>query len=233
MKTKFFPMIKHCLPKAAQWRLCGFAALALVVTGCVSPSGPPGPKDLQANASSRRAVVLLRVVTEVDGQTSLAFSHVMPADCIWLGLGDFSSGGKVKPAPLRFLSKETRLDGWTYLDLEPGIYYFAPHPPIFQDTSTYDNSWSKLPPIWQLEVPRNAPVIYAGTLFVPGKGRWMLLGPRSLVRFDEQRFEIRNETSLAEAIWRTWLQNLGTLTVKLVEPHSPGEPIILDTPPGR
>lgn len=215
-----------------RWLSLGMAAMALATSSCMN-IGRPTTEEIFPKDGYRKTVVLIRVVTEVDGQVSPAFRATYSADSIWLGLGGFSSGGRLEIAKLHFLSKETRLDGWTYLLLEPGIYYLAPHPPQNENSFAYDRSWKETVACWRLEVPRDARVVYGGTLFVPGKGRWMIFGPRSLVKFEPSRFEVRDESTLAKSIQDTWLRELGTLTVKLVENFSTSEPIILETPPGR
>ncbi len=215
--------------------LLGALLFALGASGCVIIGRPPTPQELglEPDAGHRKAVVLVRVLTEIDGRPSPAFPSAVREDDLWLGLGDFSSGGKIRDAPLRFFSRDTRKNGWAYLLLEPGIYYLAPHPPQNGDAFSYLASWGRTPPSWHFEVPRGAPVIYIGTLFVPGTGQWMIGGGRRLRRFDPGRFEIRDETVLAEQIRESWLKDLTPLTSHLGVPHSAGEPIILETPPGK
>jgi hypothetical protein len=217
----------------SRWLWLGAVVTALMTSSCALNVARPGAADLRTKDGHNKAVVLIRVVTEIDGQGLPAFRATYPQDSIWLGLGDFSSGGKLEIAPQQFFSKETRLNGWTYLLLEPGIFYLAPHPPQNENAFAYDRSWKETPPRWRFEVPRNVPVVYVGTLFVPGRGRWLIFGGRMMQAFDEKRFEIRDESALAESIHQTWLKELGPITTQLVQRHSPSDPIILETPPGR
>lgn len=53
----------------------------------------------------------------------------------WLGV-------TATPAELRFLSGETRKEGWTYLLLEPGLHYLAAHEPQSTNVFAYDARWS-------------------------------------------------------------------------------------------
>lgn len=206
--------------------------LILLTAGCAS-TPPQNAAELQTKDGHARAVVLLRVLTEIDGRTLPAFPAAYALDSLWLGLGDFSSGGKLRVAPLAFFSKKTRLDGWTYLLLEPGLYYLGPHPPQNENSFAYDRSWRGMTPCWRLEIPRDAGVIYAGTLFIPGRGMGQIFGGRRLQAFDRQRFEVRDETIFAERMWESWLKGLGRLATRLVTPHAATEPLILETPPGR
>jgi hypothetical protein len=220
-------------PKSSQrWLRLGTVLIALAASSCMNV-GRPTAEDLRTKDGHDRAVVLIRMVTEIDGRKAPVFTATYANSSIWLGLGGFSTGGKLQVAPLRFFSKETRLDGWTYLLLEPGVHYLAPHPGQNTDAVTYDNSWKKTSPRWRFEVPRNVPVVYVGTLFAPGRGQWVLFGDRALYEFEENRFEVRDESVAAEAIHETWLKDLGSLTTKLAVNHSSSEPIILETPPGR
>ena len=208
------------------------AIAVLLATGCANVP-PQSPADLQTKDGHKRALVLLRVLTEIDGRTLPAFSAPYALGSIWLGLGDFSSGGKLRIAPLGFFSKETRLDGWTYLLPEPGVYYLAPHSPQNENSFAYDRSWKQMTPCWRMEIPRDATVVYGGTLFVPGWGIGQIFGGRRLQVFNMRRFEVRDESAAAEGLREAWLKNLGPLTIHLVQSQSPSEPLILETPPGR
>lgn len=236
MKTK----LRNCSGKLAgrptfvgwsSW--LGAVVIALVTASCAFNTARPTSAELRSKDRRSQAVVLLRVVTEIDGKDCPAFPSSISVDSIWLGLGDFSTGGKIRPSAQRFLSKDTRKNGWTYLLLEPGIYYLAPHAPQNENAFAYDASWKTTQPCWRVDVPNETPVIYAGTLFVPGKGLWQIFGGRRMSVFDTERFEVRNEPALATAIHQEWLKDLGTLSTQLVQPHSPSEPITLETPRGR
>jgi hypothetical protein len=109
----------------------------------------------------------------------------------------------------------------------------TPHSPQNENAFAYEASWKKTLPCWTFEVPRNTPVVYGGTLFVPGRGRWLISGGRMMQAFDAVRFEVRDETALAESIHQTWFKDFGSLSTQLAHKHSPSEPIILETPPGR
>ena len=215
-----------------RWLWLGMVVIALAASGCVNV-GRPTVNDLRTKDGHNRTVVLIRVVTEIDGRKLPAFPGAYGLDSIWLGLGGFSSGGKIAVAPLQFFSKETRLDGWTYLILEPGIYYLAPHPPQNENAFAYDASWKQTSPCWRFDIPRNVPVIYVGTVFVPGTGLWQIFGGRRLYDFDIKRFDICDESAAAGTIHEAWLEDLGPLTTRLVENYSSSEPIILESPPGR
>ena len=222
-----------------RWSCLGALVLMLQTIGCASFQ-PPLLADLQPPDGRDRALVLVRVVTEVDGQRIPAFQGTSPEfSGLWLGLGDFSSGGRLRMATQAFFSRETMQEGWAYLLLEPGIYYFAPHGigpyaiQRFEYPSDYAGSFGYITPVWRLEIPRNVTAVYVGTLFVPGRGSPLIFGGRQLEAFSPERFEVRDESALADDICAKWLQDFGKLSTHLMQPHSSTEPLILETPPGR
>lgn len=222
-------------PTPARWLvvILGLLVAGLGVAGCAVGGQVPRTKDLHNKKGRPQAVVLVRLVTEIDGRPNPAFPSVLAMDSVWLAWGDFTSGGRLRLAPQGFLSPESRKEGWTYLLLEPGIHYFGVNTPQNSDSFTYDASWRQLPPRWRLTVPTNTPVVYAGTLFVPGSGSWLIFGGRQMQQFDPERFEIRDETERAAEIHAKWLAKLGPLTTQLVKPHRAGEPLVFETPPNR
>ena len=150
-----------------------------------------------------------------------------------MGLGDFSSAGQISEVRLRFFSDDTRKAGWTYLLLEPGqVYYLAAQEPVSPQRNHYRGLWVACPR-WSVEIPADARLVYGGTLFLPGRGRWMLFSARRLVAFDRERFEVRNEAGRAEQIAKQWLPSLGPVSVQLVRKWEAGDTIILQTPPGK
>ena len=216
-------------------RVCLAAVvLALAGAGCAATSGPPRPQALPTRGAIQKAVLLVRVITEVEGKIAPPFpSSLLSVDNLCLGVGDFSSGGKIRPAPMRFLSEDTRRAGWTYLLLEPGqIYYLAAHEPTSTSASIYDARWQTCPR-WSIEIPADARLVYGGTLYLPGKGRWMIVGPRKLASFDRAQLAIRDETALALEISKRWFPALLPMSVQLAKEHRPGDTIILQTPPGK
>jgi hypothetical protein len=220
-----------CLTKErwAAMRLWAGVLVALAGAGCATTSGPP--TDVQARQS---AVLLLRLITEVEGRIAPPFpSSLLPTDNIALGVGEFSNGGKIRAATLRFLSGNTRKEGWAYLLLEPGqVYYLAPHEPISTGALKYDALWATRPR-WSVEIPAQARLVYGGTFYLPGKGQWRLFGAKQLVEFDEAKAEVRNESIQAEQIVKQRLSGLGHMSIQLAKKWEPGDTIVLQTPHGK
>ncbi|MEO8444587.1 MAG: hypothetical protein ABI567_06245, partial [Gammaproteobacteria bacterium] len=67
--------------------MSAIAGMLLVLGGgcaTVKP-GAAGAQDLSMQGGRQQTVLLLRVVTEVDGESSPAFRSTAPDDDIWLG----------------------------------------------------------------------------------------------------------------------------------------------------
>jgi hypothetical protein len=207
--------------------LAAFASL-----GVAAKSGPPARLDLLTVEGRPLTVLLLRIVLVVDGQQTAAFRHGATTDDVTIGISDFTTGMSAKPVAIQFLSEDTRLEGWVYLMLEPGLRYIAVREPISTNVLTYNARW-KTCPRWRVEIPSNTKLVYGGTLFLPGKGRWMISGPRQMVRFDRSRIEVRDQSNEAEAICRKWLPELLPLSIQLAKEHRPEDTMIIETPAGK
>lgn len=220
---------KHRNWRNMRWLIVVLLATALTGSGLAAKKGPPSPQELRTGGERPLSVLLLRIILEVDGQPGAAFPSGSTGDGVTIGLSDFSTGVSAKPVAVRFLSDETRLDGWVYLVLEPGPRYLATREPRSQNAFDYEARW-KTCPHWSLEIPANSRLVYGGTLFLPGAGRWMMFGPRAMVEFDSSRLEVRDESAEAEAICRKWFPDLLPMSVQLAEEHRPGDTMIIETP---
>jgi hypothetical protein len=207
--------------------------LALASAGCAITTGPPGTSAIQGREGRHKAVLLLRVVTEVEGRITPPFPSIYAGDNVMMGLGDFSSAGQIGEVMLRFFSADTRKEGWIYLLLEPGqVYYLAAQEPVSPQPKNYRGLWAACPR-WSVEIPADARLVYGGTLYLPGSGQWTLFSARRLAAFDRARVEVRNEADRAELIAKQWLANLGPVSVQLARKWEAGDTIILQTPPGK
>lgn len=176
------------------WLLLGHLA------GCASTS-LPADKERTAVSAGELAVVLLRVVCTVeDEQPYEAFSYSMIDDNISFGLGSFETGGEPKRLErLRFLSPESRKDGWTYLVVPQGIHYLAVYPPRRTDVLSYQRSL-KTAPRWRMDIPANARLVYAGTLHLSGASSHLLLGGRIMNAIRTDTMSIANDAAAARTL---------------------------------
>lgn len=159
-----------------------FSAVIFVscLVGCAS-TGLPTVNERAAVGAGEKAIVLLRVQCTIENQTPYeAFSYSLMDDNISFGLGSFEAGGEPERlALLRFLSPESRKNGWTYFVLPHGIHYLAVYPPRRTDVSAYERGIRNAPR-WRIDIPQNTRLIYVGTLRFAGESDWLLFGGRIL-----------------------------------------------------
>lgn len=198
------------------------------LVGCTS-IGLPTVNERTAVGAGEMAIVLLRVDSTVENQQPYeAFKHSITDDNISFGLGAFDTGGEPRRlALLRFLSPESRKDGWTYFALPPGIHYLAVYPPRRTDVWTYERSL-KNAPRWRLDIPPNARLIYAGTLRFTGKSTPLLSGERIMTSIQIDSMSVTNEEELARKLLTKELPEFGEVQSALLRLHE--GPTILRSP---
>jgi len=180
------------------FRLFSAAIFVSCLVGCAS-TGLPTVKERTAVGAGERAIVLLRVQCTIESQQPYeAFSYSLMDDNVSFGLGSFETGGEPERlALLRFLSPESRKNGWTYFVLPHGIHYLAVYPPRRTDVFTYERGIRNAPR-WRIDIPQDAKLVYAGTLRFTGESDWLLFGGRILrsIRIDEMG--VTNDEELAQ-----------------------------------
>jgi hypothetical protein len=181
-------------------RLLSVCVFVSYLVGCAS-TGLPTVKERTAVGASEKAIVLLRVDCTVENQQPYeAFRHSVMDDNISFGLGSFETGGEPKRlALLRFLSTESRKDGWTYFVLPHGIHYLAVYPPRRTDVLTYERGL-KNAPRWRLDIPSNARLIYAGTLRFTGESIPLLFGGRIMTSIRINEMSVTNDEEWARKL---------------------------------
>jgi hypothetical protein len=181
-------------------RLFGAAIFFSCLVGCAS-TGLPTVKERTAVGAGERAIVLLRVQCTIESQQPYeVFSYSLMDDNISFGLGSFETGGEPERLTLlRFLSPESRKNGWTYFVLPQGIHYLAVYPPRRTDVFTYERGIRNAPR-WRIDIPQDAKLVYAGTLRFTGESDWLLFGGRILrsIRIDEM--SVTNDKELAHQL---------------------------------
>ncbi len=197
-------------------RLLSVCVFISNLVGCAS-IGLPTVNERTAVGAGEMAIVLLRVDSTVENQQPYeAFKHSITDDNISFGLGSFDTGGEPRRlALLRFLSPESRKDGWTYFALPPGIHYLAVYPPRRTDVWTYERSL-KNAPRWRLDIPPNARLIYAGTLRFTGKSTPLLSGERIMTSIQIDNMSVTNEEELARKLLTKELPGFGEVQSALL-----------------
>ena len=187
----------------------------------------PVKEDYEMVKSGKYAIVLLRIVSEADGEPCEAFGDFLPDDNYGLAVGTLKTGGKATQRTPFFLSIETKKDGWTYLLLEPGLQYLAVQPSRRTDVWTYASEF-KSAPSFRIEIPLQTPLTYIGTLYIPCVGKKMLFGPPICGSFVKDKIAVNNEEDKAQKITATFFPEFRVPRTALMQPHE--GPKIFKTP---
>jgi len=188
------------------------------VLSCAS-SGLPTHKERTSIQSGKQTIVLLRVTCEWKDGTPVepfppAWSVSKGANRISIGLGSYLVGGKVEWIKQRFLSPETRKQGWTYLLLKPGTHHLS-----FFGIST--NTEIRNSPRFKVNIPINNQLVYAGTLNIychyDRRRGEMLLGLKYCEVRVKDRIDVLNEKNLVDEITKNYLSDFESPITMLMQ----------------
>ena len=146
------------------------AAMSLLLVGACVGLGAPESDALREIEAGRRAILLLRIVADRDGEerTIIPAGLLLHAE-VELGLGSFATGGHPRHVTPTSPSREACAAGWLHFVLEPGLHYLSIRRSRIAAAHTADPGFAAAPR-WCLEVPEQTPLIYAGTLRLGPKG---------------------------------------------------------------
>jgi hypothetical protein len=232
MKQAFCTQTREGIAGQRWWldilRLSSVCVLITNLVGCASIDLPTA-NERTAVGAGEMAIVLLRVDSTVENQQPYeAFKHSITEDNISFGVGSFDTGGEPRRlALLRFLSPESRKDGWTYFVLPHGIHYLAAYPPRRTDVWTYERN-IKNAPRWRLDIPPNAKLLYAGTLRLTGKSTPLLFGGRIMTSIQIDNMSVTNDEELARKLLTKEFPEFGEVQSALLRLHE--GPTILRSP---
>lgn len=209
-------------------RLMSGCLIISQIVGCASIELPTA-NERAAVGAGEMAIVLLRMNTTVENQQPYeAFKHSITEDNISFGVGSFDTGGEPRRlALLRFLSPESRKDGWTYFVLPHGVHYLAAYPPRRTDIWTYERN-IKNAPRWRLDIPPKVKLIYAGTLHLSGKSTPLLVGDRIMTSIQTDNMRVTNEEEFARKLLKKEFPEFGEVQSVLLRLHE--GPTILRSP---
>lgn len=198
----------------------GLLASFIYLVGCVS-TGLPKAGEMAAVNSGENAIVLLRVQCTIENEPQEMFGEAGVVNNISFKLGSFETGGVPKQEQtLRFLTPESRRDGWTYFVLPRGIYYLA----LYGGRASGNN------PIWRIDIPENAKLVYVGTLRLTGWGEKLFFGGgRNLRLLLNDQTTLADDHELAVKLLAEHFPGMGEVHIVLMRRHE-GEPIILRSP---
>jgi hypothetical protein len=181
-----------------------------------------------------KAVVLMRIQCTIDNQPAEPFiKFSLNADPIlYFGLSSFETGGEPVFTGSKFLSEETRREGWTYFMLSPGIYYLSVLGPdsslISIMGSTDSGEYIKKAPRWKLDIPENTSRVYVGTLELKGKVDGSLLfGGKIIKPANGDDFPLKNEHELANRLLSEHFPKTDEVKILLLERWQTGDPVII------
>lgn len=202
------------------------------------PSGA-SPEADDREADEDNAVVLMRIELAIDGLPEQPFPrpsfNIEPLFAF--GLGNLETAGAPSPstAPQRFLSDQSRLDGWAYFRLAPGTWYLAVIGPDSSVTAMRGStSFAKVlqsAPRWRIDVPEGARLVYAGTLRTAGRtdGR-LMFGGRLIKPGHSQEPTVKDESALAAQLLGEHFAQDGEPHTALLQRWQPGDPLIFRSP---
>lgn len=183
-------------------------AITLTVASCTT--GLPTVNERSDVQSGKKSVVLLRITCELikDNTPIEAFPGGMSASVMILKGGPII-GGKVDVAgALRFLSPETRKQGWVFFYLEPGIHYL-----VFEGMASGAGMYYS--PRYEAKIPENSPVVYIGSMHLYCESPYIF--ETACGTFDKGRMIVSNEEIKAKKLQKEFLPDLGSLQTVLME----------------
>lgn len=182
-------------------------AITVMVASCTHPPTVNERSDVQ---SGKKSVVLLRITCELieDNTPIEAFQGSMSASVMILKGGPII-GGKVDVAgAYRFLSPETRKQGWVFFYLEPGIHYL-----VFEGMASAAGMYYS--PRYEVKIPENSPVVYIGSMHLYCESPYIF--ETACGTFDKGRMIVSNEEIKAKKLQKEFLPDLGSPQTVLME----------------
>ena len=183
-------------------------AITLTVTSCTT--GLPTVNERSDVQSGKKSVVLLRITCELieDNTPIEAFPGRMSVSVMILKGGPII-GGKVDVAgAYRFLSPETRKQGWVFFYLEPGIHYL-----VFEGMASAAGMYYS--PRYEVKIPENSPVVYIGSMHLYCESPYIF--ETACGTFDKGRMIVSNEEIKAKKLQEEFLPDLGSFQTILME----------------
>jgi hypothetical protein len=189
-----------------------------VIASCAY-SIPLTKSDYSAITEGQKSLVLLRVTCEIPGESDVKpFQGFISDDNVNIALGDFETGGALKRMEIqKFLSAETRDQGWVYFILEPGIYYLGFQGQRRTDAFTYAAQWKNVQH-YRFDIQPDSPVAYIGTMHLQCRSDWFLFGAKYCCFIDSQ--VVMNEEALAQKLVSENLKTMGPPKTALMQLHT-------------
>lgn len=202
-----------------------FSALIVLLTSCgIVKTGLPDTKENQSIQSGTAALVLLRVTGSLDDGTRVGtFDDFSQVGNVNLGLCLYVPQGEVElVSPQRFLSSETKEQGWIYFIVKPGTHYLAligtcqlgSLPGKIQCEKRLNRAR-----LWQIVIPEAARLIYIGSMHLRCWSDLYAFHDPVCSGFNEDKMIVRNEENLAKQLASTYLDQFGSMHTILMKPY--------------
>lgn len=199
----------------------------LLASGCVATK-PPTSSEMSDAERNGQMLVLLRVATRsTTGESIEPFSSSLADANLVVAAGSFETAGEVKHIQeMRFLSDESRAEGWFYVFLPKGTLYFAFLPPGGTYAHTFADMINRAKR-WRIDAPTTADIVYAGSLYVEAyEVKPLLLSYKVISHLG--RIEVVDETAIAKSLVQRFVPTFGDFKTVLIVEHE--GPTILTTP---
>lgn len=145
----------------------------------------------------------------MDSSTFEPFKSSISEDNVRISLGSFQTGGFNIISSQVFLSSNSRKQGWTYLILEPGIYYLG---------FTGRELTGKDQPRYRIDINPESPIVYIGTMHLQCHSKWNIFGIKKCDSIDSHA--VVNEEALAKELVSENLEEMGHLKSSLMQLHT-------------
>ena len=212
-------------------KILGLLTLLIYLVSCTSLYVLPEPEMAEVY-SGEKTLVLLRIECTVDDLSYEPFgmSSWTGEPIVALGIGGFETLGEPRPIVHRFLSEESRRNGWTYYVLSPGAYYLA----VLGPESDAIFKTLREAPRWRMDIPENTGFLYAGTIQVKGRssGRF-LFGGKVVKPVHEGEYALKDEHELANSLLIQHFPDSGETKTVLIQRWRQGDTIIIRSPKSR
>ena len=198
----------------------------LLASGCVATKPPTSAEMISAQRDGQM-LVLLRVAARLStGESIEPFASSLADDNFVVAAGSFETVGELEQIQeMRYLSDESRAEGWFYIFLPKGTLYFAFPPPRRTDAFTYADMITRAKR-WRVDAPTTAAIVYAGSLYIEAIEEELFFGGKG-IRYLEH-IEVLDETAIAKSLVQRFVPTLGDFKTVLIVEHE--GPTILTTP---
>ena len=184
--------------------------------------GLPNNKQVSTIQTGKEAIVLLRVTgTFDDGKRVNTFKGTNEAKNVNLGLCKDGPQSEIEIVRFqRFLSSETKKQGWVYFIMEPGTHYlvfiglcsFLSYPSLEECDHRLQRAR-----LWQIDIPKDAPIVYIGSMHLASWREYAWHGVL-ISDFNENKMLLKNEENLAKQLAASYLSEFGSIHTLLMKP---------------